>query len=298
MRCNQVSIFIERFGEYVPKDYPNNIQRVSVYADDSTSIYAALAKANALAINTLNEYEHIGVKSYVSTNEYSTADYKEMHGYTPIEYNDYEDDIELQCTYKPGELLKDRIFVHENLEEIIKLISSTDNKKVLKALLKERYGLSDFQIKKLLSMRLDMLSKADYLSDIEEKEEYENDKDNPGWSPVRMIQYSQYKICGLSKKIEEYKAYISIAENYKELIEIINNNPNLSDYAPIIEEKYGFCKSQVSLIKLVTVDDIVSVQRYKEEIDKLEDEITRYKSDIEDYMEMQRKSAADIVDND
>lgn len=22
MRCNQVSIWIERFGEYVPKDYP------------------------------------------------------------------------------------------------------------------------------------------------------------------------------------------------------------------------------------------------------------------------------------
>lgn len=38
MRCNQVSIFIERFGEYVPKGYPADIQRLSVYCDDSTSI--------------------------------------------------------------------------------------------------------------------------------------------------------------------------------------------------------------------------------------------------------------------
>lgn len=74
MRCNQVSIFIERFGEYVPKGYPANIQRLSVYCDDSTSIYAALAKANAMVINELNVYETIGVRSYVSTNEYSVAD--------------------------------------------------------------------------------------------------------------------------------------------------------------------------------------------------------------------------------
>ena len=30
MRCNQVSVFIERFGKYVPKDYPNEVQRLSV----------------------------------------------------------------------------------------------------------------------------------------------------------------------------------------------------------------------------------------------------------------------------
>lgn len=31
MKCNQVSIGIERFGEYVPKNYPGNVQRISVY---------------------------------------------------------------------------------------------------------------------------------------------------------------------------------------------------------------------------------------------------------------------------
>lgn len=46
MRCNQVSISIERFGEFVPKNYPADVQRIHVYCDDFNSIYAALSKAN------------------------------------------------------------------------------------------------------------------------------------------------------------------------------------------------------------------------------------------------------------
>lgn len=33
MRCNQVSINIERFGKYVPKDYPADVQRINVCRD-------------------------------------------------------------------------------------------------------------------------------------------------------------------------------------------------------------------------------------------------------------------------
>jgi hypothetical protein len=169
MRCNQVSIFIERFGEYVPKDYPGDVQRINVYCDDTKSIYAALAKANAMAVNELNEYEEIGAVSYTSTNEYSKSDYSEMHGVEPKEKSSYEDDLELEFTYKADELRRDRIWIHENLDEIIQLIHSTENKKDLKLQIKEKFGLSDFQIRKLLSVRLDMLSKEDYLADVEEE---------------------------------------------------------------------------------------------------------------------------------
>ena len=47
MRCNQVSISIERFGKYVPKNYPASVQKINVYCDDYDSIYAALSKAYA-----------------------------------------------------------------------------------------------------------------------------------------------------------------------------------------------------------------------------------------------------------
>lgn len=46
MRCNPVSIFIERFGEYVTKDYPGEIQWISVYVDDSVNVFATLSKIN------------------------------------------------------------------------------------------------------------------------------------------------------------------------------------------------------------------------------------------------------------
>ena len=75
MRCNQVSIFIERFGKYVPEKYPADVQRIHVYCDDFSSIYAALSKAYAMAINELNEYEEIGVRTDVSTNEFSYTKY-------------------------------------------------------------------------------------------------------------------------------------------------------------------------------------------------------------------------------
>ena len=285
MRCNQVSIFIERFGEYVPKGYPNDIQRISVYCDDSTSIYAALAKANAMAINELNEYESIGVRSYVSTNEYSKADYREMHGIDPIERHAYEDDLELQFTYKNGELRQDRIWAHENIDEIIRLIRTVEDKKLLMNELKDKFGLKAFQIKKLLSMRLDMFSKDDYLRDIEEQKEFEKySTEKTGWSPVKQIKYYEDRIRNEKKKLNEYIAYVTLAENYQEIIDIISNNPNFGDYGRILEEKYGFDRGQAKLIKSVTIDDLISVGAYREEVKKTEEEIERLEKDLEEYI--------------
>lgn len=273
MRCNQVSIFIERFGEYVPEGYPNNVQRISVYCDDSTSIFAALAKANAMVVNEINEHEAIGARSYVSTNEYPRADYKGMNVSIPIEKNRYEDDIELQFTYNASSLRKDRIWVHENLDEIIKTICSSENKKDIVIKLKEQFGLRDIQIKKLLGMRLDMFSKSDYQRDVEEQEEYESKKENSrGWNP----RYFERKIRECKKLIDEYRAYIMIADNYKEMIELLSVSKDFNSFVEVMQEKYGFSRTQSGLIKLMTVDDIVSKDKYYDEIKRLEKDIEYY----------------------
>ena len=284
MRCNQVSIFIERFGEYVPKNYPGDVQRISVYCDDSTSIYAALAKANAMAVNELNEYESIGARSYVSTNEYSKVDYKEMHAVTPKEKSDYEDDLELQFTYKAGELRKDRIWVHENFDEIMQLIRLSENKKDLVIQLKEQFGLQDFQIKKLFSMRLDMFSKHDYLIDLEKQQKYEFGKnDCKSWNPTQMVRYYEKEMREAKKKIDEYKIYIMIAENYQDMIEILAQNPDITTYANIMYDKYRFNRAQARMVKSVTVENLISKDKYLEEIQKLENDIERYKESIKEY---------------
>lgn len=290
MRCNQVSIFIERFGEYVPETYPSDVQRISVYCDDSTSIYAALAKANAMAVNELNEYESIGARSYVTTNEYSKVDYKEMHAVTPKEKSDYEDDLELQFTYKAGELRKDRIWAHENFDEIMQLIRLSENKRDMVIQLKEKFGLRNFQIKKLLSMRLDMFSKHDYLIDLEEQNEYESRKnDCKGWNQTQMVRYYGKEMREAKKGIDEYKIYIMIAENYQDMIEILAQNPDFTSYANIMYDKYGFNRGQAGMVKFVTVENLISKDKYLEEIQKLENDIEHYKESIKAYVGTQNE---------
>jgi hypothetical protein len=278
MRCNQVSILIERFGDYVPKGYPNDIQRISVYCDDSTSIYAALAKANAMAVNELNEHEEISVKSYTSTNAYSQYNYREMHGTEPKDKSNY-DDLELELRYKSDELRTDRIWVHENIDDILKVIQTAENKKDMIFNLKEKFGLSDFQIRKLLSFRLDMLSKSDYSKDVEEQKKFEDRKNrHEGWSETRWTDYCRLQIREEEKKIQEYNACITIAENYQDMMSIISENPIFSDYAKILSEKYGFDRNQASLVKMMTVDDLLSADKYREKVEKCEAEIEQYRN--------------------
>lgn len=286
MRCNQVSIFIERFNDYVPKDYPGNVQRINVYCDDFQSIYAALAKANAMAINELNEYEEIGCRSYVHTNEFS-KDYRDMHSVNSKDKGNYDDDLELKFTYEAAELREDRIWAYEHRNEILELISSIENKKNLKFELKEKFGLNDFQIRKLLSIRLDMLSRDDYLKDIEEQKELERRKNErkKGCDSDQMVRYYERKIRKEQKKLLEFNAYIVMAENYQDIISIISKNPSLQAYSSILEDKYGLDRSQAGLLKMLTVDDLVSVDKYRELIKKAEENIVAYQEYMKEFLD-------------
>lgn len=277
MRKNQVTIFIERFGDSVPADYPCDVQRINVYCDDSTSIYAALAKAHALAVNELNEYESIGVRSYVSTNAFG-----DMHGVNAKRKSNYYEDLELQFTYESGKLCKDRIWAYENFDEIMQVIRANDNEN-LKLALKERFGLDDIQIRKLLSMRLDMFTEHDYLMDLEEQ----NNNNHKGWEPKQMVQYYERIIREAKKQIDEYKTYIMISENYQDMIELLAQNPDFTSYASLMREKYGFDGTQSRVVKLITVADIVSKEKYLEKIEKLEKDIAWYEDCIKEQKDVE-----------
>lgn len=162
MRSNQVSIQIERFGEYVPKGYPGDVQRISVYVDDFSSIYAALSKAYAMAVNELAEYENIGARADVYTNEFSGSDYKVMYGTIPKMKRSYDEDINLEYSDTHYELCKDYIWVYEHSTEIIDTIKSVSNSQDINDVLKDKYNLSDYQIRKLSQIRMDMLTAEQY----------------------------------------------------------------------------------------------------------------------------------------
>ena len=56
MRKDQVSIRIERFGDEVPKNYPEKTQRIQVYAD-ANNLYEALVSACSAIIEEVRKYE-------------------------------------------------------------------------------------------------------------------------------------------------------------------------------------------------------------------------------------------------
>jgi len=58
MRKDQVSIRIERFGDEVPKNYPEKTQRIQVYAD-ANNLYEALVSACSAIIEEVRKYESV-----------------------------------------------------------------------------------------------------------------------------------------------------------------------------------------------------------------------------------------------
>lgn len=174
MRCNQVSISIERFGEFVPEDYPADVQRIKVYCDDFQSVYAALSKAYAMAVNELAQYERIGVRTDVYTNEFSETDQGEMRSTLPKRKTKYEEDVNLQYTDTNLQLYKDLVWTYEHSGEIMDVIKQCEDEGGMKEALKERFGLNEYQIRKLSQIRLEMLTAKAYQFYKEEIEKMES----------------------------------------------------------------------------------------------------------------------------
>ena len=168
MRNNQVSILIERFGDSVPKDYPDDVQRISVYCDDFKSVYKALSKAYAMAINELNEHEVIGVRANVSTNEFSYIDGSEMHGMLPRLKRDHEEDVNYEYWNTRLEMFQDLVWAYEHVDEIMEVLKDCHGEMEFETALKKRFGLNDLQIRKLSQIRIDMLTRAQYEKNLVE----------------------------------------------------------------------------------------------------------------------------------
>lgn len=264
MRCNQVSILIERFGKYVPKDYPGEIQRISVYVDDFQSIYAALSKAYALAVDELAEYEQIGARADVSTNECFKSDYREMHAKHPKGRLNHEDDINWQYCDSRLELCEDYIWVFEHSAEILEVIKSSKDVKDTFISLKETFNLSDRQVKKLLQFRFDMLTEQEYERYKDEvtkiKEKKNGIADLPHDDESRK-KYARVQISKLNCQIEEAKAFLLAAEHYSEIIEIMEKSVDFPDFAKAMKERFGFSWDQSRYFQHMSVQEFSKKSR-------------------------------------
>ena len=291
MRCNQVSIGIERFGEYVPKNYPGNVQRISVYVDDFTSIYAALSKAYALAINELAEYDHIGARTNVRTNEYAGVNYKKMHGTIPKERRAYEEDVNFEYEDTHYELCKDYIWLYEHSTEIIDAIKNSRNPGEMTIELKEKYGLSDYQIKKLSQIRLDMLTTEKYeeckceLARIEDAR-----KQRADGSMGNKIGYKRYvwrKLSEAQLKKEELEAYMIAAENAVEIVKLMEENQDFQQFASVMKARFDFSLNQTRYLRYMPlyIFDKKVLEEKKQELDRVMELIEFYEKECNESEE-------------
>lgn len=265
MRCNQVTINIERFGEYVPENYPERVQRINVYCDDFKSIYAALSKAYAIAINTLSEYESVGCRTDVSTNEFLTDADKNMY-FNPVLARRYEEDINLEYTDSATEICNDYMWIYENIDKILEVLRSCKEREEFSVKFKEEFGLTDYQIKKLSQVRLDMLTENVY-----QKKKLENEGRStysPETNEEAKMRYRKAKRREAEVGLEKLNAYFIMADNCESILKAIMEMDNPGQFELEMEKTYGIERRIAKVLKHFTLNDFTPQESEKKEQEK------------------------------
>lgn len=272
MRKNQVSIRIERFGEAVPESYPKGSQRIEVYCDDHNSIYAALSKAYALAVNELAEHEPICVRTDVYTNEFSGSK-GDLEAALPQTFNRFELDSNIQYTDTNKKLREDQLWVWEHMSELLEIIKRCEDKAQLSVALKEKYALTDYQIKKILQTRLDMMTLADYTDNLERLKIEESALDNP----EKQAAYRKIKSRKLIKEIDTIKAYFEFVEHIEEITSIIANADSKYDIIEALKN-LGISRHHAALFSDYNLSDFSkkAQEQQREQIKYLEDRLSYF----------------------
>lgn len=272
MRKNQVSIRIERFGEAVPESYPKGSQRIEVYCDDHNSIYAALSKAYALAVNELAEHEPICVRTDVYTNEFSGSK-GDLEAALPKAFNKYELDSKIQYTDTSKKLREDQLWTWEHIGEILEIIQKSEDKNQLSVSLKEKYALTDYQIKKILQTRLDMLTLGDYSDNMERLKLEESALENP----EKQAAYKKIKSRKLIREIDAIKAYFEFVEHIKEITSIIANADSKYDIIETLKN-LGISRHHAALFSDFNLSDFSkkAQEQQREQLKYLEDRLSYF----------------------
>lgn len=273
MRKNQVTIRIERFGEAVPESYPRDSQRIEVYCDDHNSIYAALSKAYALAINELAEYDQICVRTDVYTNEFSGSK-GDLEAALPKTFNKYELDPKIQYTDTNQKLREDQLWVWEHMSELLEIIQQCEDKAHLSVALREKYALTDHQIKKILQTRLDMLTLGDYSDNmerlkIEERDLLENQE--------KQAAYRKIKSRKLIREIDTIKAYFEFVEHIEEITSIVSNADSKYDIIEALKN-LGISRHHAALFSDYNLSDFSkkAQEQQREQLKYLEDRLSYF----------------------
>jgi len=162
VRKNQISINICRYNDQVPAGYPEQRQIINVYSDDN-NLFAALSKAYAKAVDSIEEWQHVGCRCDITTNADGTISGK-MLG------RRYSENYQLQYVDERLKMNKDLLFYINRSKEILNLIKNSKYKESVNKNLEAHFGFTQQQISSILRIRFDMFTQ-------EEVEDIKNDID-------------------------------------------------------------------------------------------------------------------------
>lgn len=214
-----------------------------------------------------------------------------MHGTIPKERRAYEEDVNFEYEDTHYELCKDYIWLYEHSTEIIDAIKNSRNPCEMTIELKEKYGLSDYQIKKLSQIRLDMLTTEKYeeckceMARIEDAR-----KQRADGSMGNKIGYKRYvwrKLSEAQLKKEELEAYMIAAENAVEIVKLMEENQDFQQLASAMEKRFGFTWSQTRYLRYMPlyIFDKKVLEEKKQELDRVMDTIEYYKREYKESEE-------------
>lgn len=113
------------------------------------------------------------------------------------------------------------------------------------------------------------------LKKLKEKRENATNTSNNEDSYKRYANLQSMKI---RKKIEELEVYLKAAENYTEIIKLMEENDEFSNFVKAANEKFGFTLAQCNHLKYMSINDFSKKERekVKSKIESLKESLKMY----------------------
>ena len=186
----------------------------------------------------------------------------------------YEDDINLQYYDTDKQLCEDQIWVYENSERILELLKECDGEISFKAKLKETFDLTDYQIRKLSQMRLDMLTKEEY----EVTKEKLKIRKAAATSNNNRGLYCNSQKKKIAREIQKINAYFTVAAKLDVFMELITEARTDEELKNLLQEKFELDIGYANELKHLSLVDFSPKEKERklQNLKRLENEYKYY----------------------
>ena len=165
-----------------------------------------------------------------------------------------------------------QVWLYEHIQEVVELITSSEDVNHQKAKLMEKYNLNELQVKQIMRTRLDMLSNDEYLLNAAklrvEKEDLEK----------KPSQYRKIKYRETAKAIAELRTYLLLAENLPEVMHLMQEAESTQNFVEKLHDQFDISRHEASVFQYCQLSDFRKDKREKnrKKLEELEERLDFY----------------------